>query len=62
MFKVIITKEFIPSATVGSQVNVYSIRDDTATGYPQFLVYIGSQWMWKSASISSQWKGNKDGK
>ena len=33
----------------GNIYKVYSIRNDTKTGYPQFLIYKNNQWLWRSA-------------
>lgn len=33
----------------GNIYEVYDIRYDTATGYPQFLVYMNYQWVMMSA-------------
>ena len=31
------------------EISVYAVRDDTKTGYPQFLIYKNGEWMYKSA-------------
>lgn len=65
MFKVKIKKPFNKKSIIGETINVYQIKTDSATGFPQFVFYYDGQWLCKSAKyfepvkaviINERWK------